>query len=209
MKEKELNTQESMSIITEMIERSKTRRMIGDGNILLLWGYLTVGVAALVWALLVITHHPAVNWLWFLIWIIGGSATPILTRKQRNQSGVTTYTDKLCNALWSIVGYCAIAITFISLGFLFIAGKDSWSAFLMYPLLIVGFAETIQGVIMREKSMVWGGAIGILAGLFTICCIAAGQVLHASWFMPMFIISFAMMMIIPGHVLNYKSRKEQ
>ena len=209
MEDKKLNPKESMAIITEMIERSKTRRFLGDGNILLLWGYVTVAVAALVWILLAVTRHPAVNWLWFLIWIIGGIATPRMARKNRVSAGVTTYTDKICNAIWTVVGFSAIALTFMCLGFLFAGGKDSWSAMLMLPLLVVGFAEIAQGVVINERSLIWGGGVGMLAGLFTLCCIAGGVPLVASWFMPMFIVAFALMTVIPGHILNYKSRKEQ
>ena len=61
MEEKNITSRESMAIITEMIERSKTRRFIGDGNIMLMWGYLVVSVAALVWILLAITRNPAMN----------------------------------------------------------------------------------------------------------------------------------------------------
>lgn len=209
MEEKNINSQESMAIISEMIERSKNRRYLGDGNILLLWGYTVVAVAALVWILLALTHHPAMNWFWFLIWIIGGIATPIMVRKRRDKKGVTTYADNLCNALWSIVGYSAIALTFICLGFLLVAGKDSWSAMLLLPLVIVGFAEIMQGVVMRETSLITGGAIGLLCGLFTSGCIAGGVTLYASWYMPMFIIAFTAMMIIPGHVLNHKSHRDK
>lgn len=209
MKEKEITSQESVAIINEMIERSKTRRMIGDGNILLLWGYLTVGVAALVWVLLALTRHPAMNWFWFLIWIVGGIATPIMARKRRDKTGVTTYADSICNRAWSVVGYSAIALTFICLGFLLVGGKDAWSTMLILPLIIVGFAEVVQGVVIRENSLVWGGGIGLLMGLFTVGCIAAGVPLYASWFMPMFIATFALMMILPGHILNHKSRKEK
>ena len=206
MEEKTLDSQESMALISEMIQRSKTRRFIGDGNIMLLWGYLTVGVALLVWGLLALTRHPAMNWFWFLIWIIGGTVTPVMVRRRRDKEGVTTYSDSICNALWAIVGWSCIALTFLSLGFLLVGGKDCWSALLMLPLLIVGFAETVQGVVMREKSLVWGGAAGMLAGLFTLCCIASGVALCAGWFMPMFIVTFALMMIVPGHILNFKSR---
>lgn len=209
MEEKTFNSQESMALISEMIQRSTTRRFIGDGNILLLWGYTVVGVAALVWALLAITHNPVVNWFWFLVWIIGGIATPKMARNHREKKGVTTYTDNIGNALWSVVGYSAIALTFLCLGFLLAGGKDSWASMLMLPLLIVGFAEIMQGVVIREKSLIWGGAIGLLAGLFTLCCITGGVPLFASWFMPMFIIAFAAMMIVPGHILNRKSRNER
>lgn len=89
------------------------------------------------------------------------------------------------------------------------SGTDTWSSMLMLPLLIVGFAEIVQGVAIREKSLIWGGGIGIVSGLVTLCCIAYGIALYAGWFMPMFIMSFALMMILPGHILNYKSRKER
>lgn len=209
MEERDITSQESMAIINEMIQRSKTRRLIGDGNILLLWGYLTVGIAVLVWVLLALTHHPAMNWLWYLIWIIGGIATPIMARKRRDNAGATTYADKICNSVWSVVGFSAIAMTFLCLGFLLFGGKDAWSSMLMLPLLIVGFAEIVQGIVIREKSMIWGGSIGILSGLITLCCIASGVSLYAYWFMPMFILTFAVMMIIPGHILNNKSKQER
>lgn len=209
MEEKNLNPKESMAIITEMIERSKTRRFLGDGNIMLLWGYVTVAVAALVWILLAVTHHPAVNWLWFLIWIIGGIATPRMARKSRVSAGVSTYADRICNVVWSVVGFSAIALTFLGLGFFLFGGKDCWSAMLMLPLLTVAFAEIVQGAVIGEKSMLWGGGAGMLAGLFTLCCIASGVPLKACWVIPMLIFAFAVMMIVPGHILNYKSRKEQ
>lgn len=209
MEERSITSQESIAIINEMIQRSKTRRFIGDGNIMLMWGYLVVGVAALVWVLLALTHNPAMSWFWFLIWIVGGIATPIMARKRRDKTGATTYADKICNSVWMVVGYSAISLTFICLGFLLFAGKDTWNSMLMLPLLIVGFAEIVQGVVIREKSLMWGGGIGMLAGIFTLCCIAGGVPLYGYWFMPMFIVAFALMMIVPGHILNYKSRKER
>lgn len=208
MEEKEITSQESMAIINEMIQRSKTRLLIGDGNILLMWGYLIVGVSALVWILLALTHNPAMNWFWFLSFI-GGIATPIMARKHRDKAGVTTYADRICNAVWTTVGISSFVLVLLCLGFFLFADKDAWSSMLMLPLLIVGFAEILQGIVIRENSLVWGGAIGLLVGLFTLCCISSGVLLYACWFMPMFIISFALMMIIPGHILNYKSRKEK
>lgn len=209
MREKEITSQESIAIIDEMIRRSRTRRYLGDGNIFLLWGYLTAGVAALVWILLAITGNPAVNWLWFLIWIIGGTLTPRIAGKRRDRAGVTTYADKLGNAIWSIVGYCAIVMTFLCLGFFLFGGRNAWGVMLLIPLLIVGMAEIMQGVVIRERSLVYGGAAGVLTGTYTVCCLSAGVTLGMSWYMPLFIISVAAMMIIPGHILNRKSDRER
>ena len=80
MEEKRLTEQESINIIATMISRTK-ERYIGDGNIMLLWGWLTILVTCLVWLMLALTRNPAWNWLWFLIPVVGGITTPIMAKK--------------------------------------------------------------------------------------------------------------------------------
>lgn len=48
MEDKKLTEKESLEVITSMIALTK-QRYIGDGRILLLFGYLTVAVSALIW----------------------------------------------------------------------------------------------------------------------------------------------------------------
>lgn len=208
MEERKITEAESIEIIASMISRTKDRLVKGCGDILLMWGYLIVAVAALIWALLVATHNPAVNWLWFLIWLIGGIATPIMAKRKRKDAGVMSYTDRLTSNMWSVVGWAAIASVFLCLGFLLIGGKDSWSMMLAFALIIVPITEIMQGLVIKEKSLIAGGGIGLLIGLFTICCISAHVELMATWFMPLFIIAFAAMMILPGHMLNSKAKRQ-
>ena len=208
MNETNLSERESLAIITEMISRTRERYMLGDGNILLLWGYLTVGVSALVWILLAVTQSATVNWLWFLIWIIGGIATPRMARRKRAAKGMKSYSDRVSSGIWSAVGYSVIATTAACLAFLLIGGIDSWKAMLMFALIIVPFAEIAQGLVIGEKSLVAGGSTGLAVGIVTACCTAGGVSLYASWYMPMFMLAFASMMIIPGHILNHKARRE-
>ncbi len=52
MEEKKLTEKESLELISAMIARTKERYMLGDGNIMLLWGYLTVAVSVAIWILL-------------------------------------------------------------------------------------------------------------------------------------------------------------
>lgn len=208
MEERKITEAESVEIITSMISRTKDRLVKGSGNILLMWGYVIVTVAALIWVLLVTTKNPAVNWLWFLIWIIGGIATQVMAKRKRMETGAISYTDRLTSNMWSVVGFTAIASTFLCLGFLFVGGKDSWSMMFAFALIIVPMAEIMQGLVIKEKSLVAGGSIGLVIGLFTMCCISAHIVLVATWFMPLFIIAFAAMMIVPGHILNSKAKRE-
>ena len=207
MEDRKLTEQESLEVITSMIARTK-QRYIDDGSILLMWGYLTVIISALVWALLVYTHNQVWNWLWFLIWIIGGTLTPIMDNKKHREKGVKSYSDVVTSRIWSTVGFSAIAATAICLAFLLIGGVDAWSMMFAIALIIVPFGEIASGIVVKEQSLIAGGAIGLAAGLFTMACIAGRVALYASWFMPIFIIAFVAMMIVPGHILNYKARKE-
>ena len=201
MEDRKLTEKESLEVITSMIALTK-QRYIGDGRILLLFGYLTVAVSALIWILLVITQNPVWNWLWFLVWIIGGIVAPIKAKKQQREKGFKNYSDTLTSRIWSAVGFSAIAATAICLAFLLVKGIDAWPMMLAFALIIVPFAEIAQGIVFKETTL-------IVAGLFTEACIAGDVELYASWYMPLFIIAFVAMMIIPGHILNHKARKEK
>ena len=205
MEEKTLTEKESIAIITEMITRTK-ERYVGDGNILLMWGYLVVAVSLVITVLLVATHNQVWNWLWFLIWIVGGTLTPRMAKKQREKNGVKTYSDNIISSIWSAVGLSAIAATFACLGFMLFAAADCWRMMLMFALIIVPFAEIAQGIVLKERCFITGGAIGLAAGILTGCCIAGGIPLAVVWFMPLFIVAFTAMMIVPGHIINYKAK---
>lgn len=206
MEDRKLTEKESLEVITSMIARTK-QRYIGDGRILLMWGYLTVTLSALIWALVGFTHNPVWNWLWYLLWIIGGTLTPIMDKKMQREKGVKNYSDIVTSRIWSTVGFSAIAATAICLAFLLVGGVDTWSMMFAIALIIVPFAEIVSGIVVKEKSLIIGGAIGLSAGLFTMACIAGHIALYTSWFMPLFIITFIAMMIVPGHILNNKARK--
>lgn len=207
MEEKRINEKESIEIITSMIARTKERYNLGDGNIMLMWGYVTLSISALIWSLLALTHNPTVNWLWFLIWIIGGIATPIMAKRESAKKGVKTYTDKIISRLWTIVGFSAVACTLVCVALTLLCDADPWSAMFIFALIIVPLAEIANGLVLNESSYLWGGAVGLSAGVFVTCCIAGNVVLAASWVMPVFIAAYVCMTIIPGHVINHKAKR--
>lgn len=209
MEEKKISETQSLEIIAEMIARSNVRQKLGNGNIMLLWGYLTVIISALVWVLVPMTKNYACNWLWFLIPAIGGVATPIMARKERKAAGVKTYIDSVGNGLWTIVGCIASASIVICLCFTFGGYPNCWKAMMVFAMLIVGFAEAFQGLVLKMKAMTIGGSIGTMAGVILLCSICAGIPLYTYWVMPTFITAFICMMIVPGHILNANSRKEK
>ena len=63
MEEKKLNERESLELITRMIQETKNKLEVGDGNVLLIWGYVSVLTAILVYVMAIILDgNPWVNW---------------------------------------------------------------------------------------------------------------------------------------------------
>lgn len=129
-------------------------------------------------------------------------------KKHQIKSHVKTYSDKVTSLIWSVVGFSGIAITFICLAFLLLGGKDAWASMFVFAMVIVPFAEIAQGIVIGEKSLIAGGAVGLFAGLLVTCCIAAGVPLYFNMIIPLFMVAFICMMVIPGHILNHKAHKE-
>ena len=207
MTEKQLTEKESLEVITSMIARTK-ERYVGDGRILLMWGYLDVAVAVLIWVLVLSTHNHAWHWLWFAIPLIGYPATVVMSRNKQRARGVTTYSDKISSKLWTFVGLSELAAVCLCSVFHFGFGINCWFTLMVYSLIAVPLAVAIQGAIIKEGSFVFGGSLGLLIGLFTLCCVVGRVALIGAWVVPLFILTFIAIMIIPGHALNYKALRQ-
>ncbi|MCS2958977.1 hypothetical protein NXX53_22245 [Bacteroides salyersiae] len=59
MENKKLNEQESLALITQMIQNSKKGLVVGSGNSFLFWGYLTLAVSIAIFLLLYITGNQS------------------------------------------------------------------------------------------------------------------------------------------------------
>lgn len=206
MEDKKLTEKESLEVIISMIARTKAR-YLGSGNILLMWGYLAVFSSILVWILLAATRQNVWNWLWFAIPVIGMPLTSIMARREKRTDGAVTYSDKITSHLWSIFGVSEIVLTFICLGFSLIGGIKCWTAMPVYTFIAAPFAEIAQGLIVKEKSLTWGGIVGLAIGMVLVCCVTGKIPLLANWFMPLFILFWVVMMIVPGHIINHNAKK--
>ena len=206
MEDKKLTEKESLEVITSMIARTKVR-YLGSGNILLMWGYLAVFTSISVWILLAATQQNVWNWLWFAIPVIGMPLTSIMARREKRTDGAVTYSDKITSHLWSIFGVSEIVLTLICLGFSLFGGIKCWTAMIVYTIIAAPFAEIAQGLIVKEKSLTWGGIVGLAIGMVLVCCVTGKIPLLANWFMPLFILFWVVMMIVPGHIINHNAKK--
>lgn len=214
MEERSINERESIEIITSMIVRTRHRLTKGEGNMLLFWGYLCVVVALAIMTYRYMKYAVGmplpdiINFLWWLIPVIGIPYTLIVNRRNRTRREVLTYTDRLSGALWKYVLWMALA-TFI-IGFIFfISGFPVWYVMELFAFFVVGMAVSMQGIIINEKSMVWGGAFSVICGGFLVAGLICGNYWLNAFSTELFIVSFIAMMIIPGHILNHKAKKGQ
>ncbi|MDE5639034.1 MAG: hypothetical protein K2I47_04470 [Odoribacter sp.] len=207
MEEKKLTEKESLELIAEMIRNTKSKLELGDGNILLLWGYLSVGAAATVYLAGMLTHSVYCNWLWLLIPVIGYPAMKYLDRRKSSERSASTYVDKISAGIWEMVGGLSFAGMALCVGFM-LFGYNVWILMFIYAFVIVGFGAAVQGVVIREDSLIFGGIFSILAGGFIVCCVKAGILLLQVWALPLYILCFILMTIVPGHIINHKAKRQ-
>lgn len=207
MEERKLSESESLQLIAEMIQKTKSRLEIGDGNVMLLWGYVCVIVGIIVYLSSIITGSIYTMWLWFLIPIIGGLSMMYLKRKFKpSASANSTYVDVISSGIWKVVG-CALGICCL-LCFIFMFLRfNVWTAMFVFSLGIVGFAAAIQGIVIREKSLIVGGIVSTSSSLLLFCCLICGIQIYI-WSIPLFAVCFVLMMIVPGHIINRKAKKQ-
>lgn len=213
MEERKLTPEESMDLITSMIKNTTKHFIKGEGNMLLFWGYLCVAVIILKEICSYLKFVKGIdisfipyNILW-LIPIIGIPYTLYVKRHNSQTRKVLTYTDRISGMLWSYVLWLALAAFLIGL-FFFISGFPAWYVMELYAFFVIGMAVSMQGIIIGEKSMLYGGAFSVICGGI----IVIGRTYQITPIVMvsslLLMVSFIVMMIIPGHILNHKTDKE-
>ena len=207
MEEKKLTEQESLALIAEMIQKTKKRIGLDCGTPMLLWGYTTVITAVLVHIALLLTQSHKAMLLWMLIPIVGWLLNLRFVKGEKRSGGeAKSYTDIITDRMWLFTTLSELIALALCAGFAAF-GYCVWIIMFIYSLMAVGAASTAQGIIIRENSLVAGGFVGIAGGLVVMGCKIGGIPLNATWAMPLFIGCFALMTILPGHLINRKAHR--
>lgn len=209
MEDRKLTPQESMELIASMIQNTKRRVAPHDLRISVMWAVLTIVTAAVAWVLIYTTQNPWFNFVWFAIPVIGIPANILLASKRKERSSTKTYLDKVSGGLWKIVGYIAIGLTigcFIAQQFGY---PQAWLAMFYYAFIIVGFGATVSGLLLRENSYVFGGLFSIFAGFAVIICSLCQVPLFYSWVVPLYILCFLLMFIVPAFIISRKNKSQE
>lgn len=191
MEEKRLDAAESLALIERMIENTRNDMERNAGRPFLVWGYVTLLTTLLVWGTVVQTGEPRWNLLWLLIPLLGGTLT-YFTRGKRTEGRVHTFVDRVLGSVWLVAGLTA---SFLSLVALFTPIR---LPILFVILLTMGMGTAATGLILRFRPAACCGAAAIL--------LAPGMlIVHNDWQPALLAAGFLAMMIVPGHILNYRS----
>lgn len=204
-----MTQQESLTLIAEMIQQTKRRYSLEDGNVLLVWGYLSVITCLVTVGAGYLTHSGMANWLWFLIPLLGMGYTYWSARGKETEGYARTYPERIVNRTWTIIGHSAWVLSAICASFHYATGNHAvWSLMLIYALLIVGLGVVFTGIVLEEKSVMFGGCVGALCGVLLICAKLVGVSFSGWWVVLMYIVSFTLMLIVPGHIIKAKARRQ-
>ncbi|MBR5464651.1 MAG: hypothetical protein IKU77_02505 [Alistipes sp.] len=209
MQERKLTEAESLALITQMIQNTHRRLTVNAGKPYLVWGYLTVAVSLFEW--LVVINDWSLYWLyaWWLIPALGFPLMLLTCRKKPTEP--KNYIDRAMESVWLV---CSIALIPAFLMVLCTRGLSILSV----VLLLIGIGTWISGRLIQAKGVSWGGIL-FLAGSILLegfgylnAYLRAHEIITDNRFLQggqilIFAVLFIVGMIIPGHILNAKTRK--
>lgn len=205
MEDKKLNEKESLALITQMINSSKENMEIGQGNIMLIYGYFTTALSIVLFVLISLTHNFIWSWGWMLMFVMW----PIMSYRQRQRPPkVVTYTDKVISKVWQVMGWMFI-VTFLTIGIIEFSFARYIDFILMLPLSLIycGIGVSITGIIIQERWMTYTPQIAFIIAIYMLTMLMIGEKATTLWYL-YFGLSFVFMMIIPGHIVNNKAKKQ-
>lgn len=198
MEEKKLNEKESLELITRMIQNTRRNLDTGSGNIFLVWGYVGALVTLAVLAGVYFTKNPGLMWGFWGVPIIGYLLTYLLMRKR--QKATKSYIDKVLMQVWMILGLVCMMIVLMA------TDTERFEIILPLCAVVMSLGSIITGCIIRYTMFLVFPVLGLVWGMKSLFDALTQGTSYVSllWFVA--IVVFAM--IIPGHILNYRARKE-
>lgn len=177
--------------ISRMIDNTRNRMLRNSGRPFLVWGYVTVFTTLLVMGAVYYFQNPKWNILWMLLPVLG-ALLMWLTRDKHTEGKVSTFVDRVINNVWLVMGLTGVVRQHA------LAFQPDTAADPVHHPADDGMGTTITGLIIRFRPATAGGTAAIV--LAPVSLIVSGY-----WMPTLFAVGFVVMMIIPGHILNYKS----
>jgi len=199
--ETKFTEQESLQMITQMIQQAQNNFRKGAGNITMFWGYVVVFATLSAFVLSFFIGNLA-NLVWFIFiptWII----TFFMIQKTDRSAIVKTHIDQIYKSIW-----IAFAISNAILQFVFWAAYYYFDVTLQFTMMIpivlilTGAGQFISGKVYRFQPYIYGGYIFWLGAI--VCFLILPKV---PYHFLVLAISMVFGYIIPGMKLNKKAKE--
>jgi hypothetical protein len=145
--EKMMTGEESLKIITDMINKTKGNLRQSSFH-LLFWGWLIFVCSLSEYLLWKYTNFSHSYYIWFFV-IPGSLVSFIYGFTTGRKAKVHTYADYLY--VWTWIGFLFASIV------LFIVRSSEMHNFALYMLILAGFPTFMSGIILRFKPLIIGG----------------------------------------------------
>ncbi len=189
--DKELSPEQSLRLITSMIESTKSS--ISDkSHFFLLWGYATIAGCLLQYYLLAIVHYPRHYYAWFVTPVALLVHVIFIYKYERNER-VKTFISEANNYVWIIIGFSYMALAFVF-------SKIGWQYSFPFYILLYSIGTYISGSLLKFKPMKFGGAV---------CLVLVAVAPYLEYSLQILLAAFAILIsyIIPGHLLRNQYRR--
>jgi uncharacterized protein with PQ loop repeat len=190
--EKIMTGEESLRIITEMINKTKVNIRQSSFH-LLFWGWLIVACSLSEYLLFKLTDYATPWYVWFLV-IPGVFVSMIYGFVTGRKEKVYTYATMLY--IWTWIGFLFAAIV------LFIILSNNLQAVGPFILLLAGFPTFMSGLIIKFRPLIFGG---ITFWILTPVAQFAGPDIALLTMPVAIIIGY----LIPGYMLKRKTGHEK
>ena len=203
MEEKKFTEKESLELISHMIQATRKNLVKDQGNYFIIYGYTAAILSVIIYTLLRMIPTPWWWAGWFLMFL---PVIILLLKGKRNSPTVVTYTDSLVNKVWQVVGTLFSLTVLVMLALSLLVGKCDFMLMLPLCLLYASIGTAITGLVIREKCLSYTPFAGFVFAIYMLMNYTINNSIDIRWNL-YFGLSFVIMMIIPGHVLNNKSEK--
>jgi hypothetical protein len=179
-----LSTQESLHIITEMIQQAKGN-VQRDSFYFLLWGWVVALANIGHYAILKLTDYPRP----YAVWLIALPAYLIAwihSRRGKSET-VRTHLDKIHSSMWMAFGICIPVIV--------IFGQQI--NFQINPLimLMAAMPTFLSGIILNFRPLLWGGIILWISSVLAF-------LVPMEYQYPLMAVAIILGYLIPGYLLK-------
>ena len=202
--ETKLTEQESLAIISEMIDRARNNVQKGSANNLIYNGYAVAFVAILNFILLHLLPKADLNWSFSVWWLMipSGVIDYFLKKRVDRSMIVKTQIDSIISAIWR--GYGISIVVLLVILFSMSLVYETWHYFAAITptiMIMTALAEFGMAKACRFKPFLWG-AVGFWIGALLCCCVTYFVLRRGDIQFLILAVCMILGFVVPGYQLN-------